>query len=180
MYHTWSFCLLHNCFIKTQPRKLKILIWSRSLVVEWLAHFTAMREISRSNQASYLIHTYWNTRVGKSNWPPCWPSGGQQVSHQRLVSRNIYHIHLCQVWVRLPTLALKPRADVTRSQNQGYQCPHKKDMCPWNFLFILCFKITYFTSNFHHFNSHSLANGINDIFAWFNYTSILSCQSYEN
>ena len=28
------------------------------------------------------------------------------------------------------TLALKPRADVTRSPKQGYQWPHKKDMCP--------------------------------------------------
>ena len=28
------------------------------------------------------------------------------------------------------TLALKPRADVTRSPRQGYQWPHKKDLCP--------------------------------------------------
>ena len=28
------------------------------------------------------------------------------------------------------TLALKPRADVTRSPKQGYQWPHKKHMCP--------------------------------------------------
>ena len=28
------------------------------------------------------------------------------------------------------TLALKPRADVTRSPKQGYQWPHKKDMRP--------------------------------------------------
>ena len=28
------------------------------------------------------------------------------------------------------TLALKPRADVTRSPKQGYQWPNKKDMCP--------------------------------------------------
>ena len=27
------------------------------------------------------------------------------------------------------TLDLKPRADVTRSPKQGYQWPHKKDMC---------------------------------------------------
>ena len=29
-----------------------------------------------------------------------------------------------------PTLALKPRGDVTRSPKQGYQWPHKKDSCP--------------------------------------------------
>ena len=32
--------------------------------------------------------------------------------------------------MRESTLALKPRADVTRSPKQGYQWPHKKDMCP--------------------------------------------------
>ena len=29
-----------------------------------------------------------------------------------------------------PTLALKPRGDITRSPKQGYQWPHKKDSCP--------------------------------------------------
>ena len=29
-----------------------------------------------------------------------------------------------------PTLALKPRGDVTRSPKQGHQWPHKKDSCP--------------------------------------------------
>ena len=28
------------------------------------------------------------------------------------------------------TLALKPRADITRSPKQGYQWPHEKDLCP--------------------------------------------------
>ena len=27
-------------------------------------------------------------------------------------------------------LALKPRADITRSSKQGYQWPHEKDLCP--------------------------------------------------
>ena len=31
------------------------------------------------------------------------------------------------------TLALKPRADITRSLKEGYQWPHKKDMCPTKF-----------------------------------------------
>ena len=30
-------------------------------------------------------------------------------------------------------IVLKPRADVTRSPKQGYQWPHKKDMCPPKF-----------------------------------------------
>ena len=32
--------------------------------------------------------------------------------------------------IRLPTLALKPKEDITRSPKQGYQWPHKKDLCP--------------------------------------------------
>ena len=32
-------------------------------------------------------------------------------------------------WIK-PTLALKPRGDVTRSPKPGYQWPHKKDSCP--------------------------------------------------
>ena len=38
------------------------------------------------------------------------------------------HVILCfhQVQIRLLTLALKPRADITRSPKQGYQWPHKK------------------------------------------------------
>ena len=30
----------------------------------------------------------------------------------------------------LPTLALKPRGDITRSQKNGHQWSHKKDLCP--------------------------------------------------
>ena len=33
------------------------------------------------------------------------------------------------------TLTLKPRADITRSPKQGYQWPHKKNLCPPNFIF---------------------------------------------
>ena len=38
---------------------------------------------------------------------------------------NIYHVCLCQVQIRLPTLALKPRWKVTRSLKNGYQWPQK-------------------------------------------------------
>ena len=65
-----------------------------------------------------------------SDWLPCWLPRGQQVSHQRWISGNVYYIHLLQVWIRLPTLALKPRGDITRSPKQGNQWPHKKDLCP--------------------------------------------------
>ena len=48
---------------------------------------------------------------------PCWPSG------------DVQHIRLCQVRIRMPTLALKPRGDVTISPKQEFQWPHKKDLC---------------------------------------------------
>ena len=43
--------------------------------------------------------------------------------------RNVHYVYLCQVQIRLPTLALKPRGDITRSPKQGYQWTHKKDIC---------------------------------------------------
>ena len=42
----------------------------------------------------------------------------------------MYYIHFHQMRIRVPTLALKPRGDVTRCPKQGYQWPHKKDLCP--------------------------------------------------
>ena len=49
--------------------------------------------------------------------------GCQEVS--RCHTRGEAHVRLCQVLTKLPTLALKPRGDKT----EGYQCPHKKDVC---------------------------------------------------
>ena len=43
---------------------------------------------------------------------------------------KIANLHTRPVRIRLLTLALKPRGDVTRSPKQGYQWPHKKDLCP--------------------------------------------------
>ena len=51
---------------------------------------------------------------------PCWPSRGRQVQHQRWISGNMLRVHLHQVWIKLPTLALKPRGNFTRSLKQGY------------------------------------------------------------
>ena len=69
-------------------------------------------------------HICW-IKLNKSKSLTCWPLRGQQVSHQRWISGNVC---LCQAWIRLPTLALKPRGDITRSLNQGYQWSNKKDL----------------------------------------------------
>ena len=74
----------------------------------------------------------WIRLMAASIWvkvaqPPCWPSRGQQVSHQRWISGIARRQDSMQA---ISTLALKPRADITRSPKQGYQWPHEKDMCP--------------------------------------------------
>ena len=61
---------------------------------------------------------------------PCQLPRGWQVSHQKWIRE---HVRVCPplpAWIRLPTMALKPRPDITRSPKQGYQWSHKKDLCP--------------------------------------------------
>ena len=70
---------------------------------------------------------------GESNWLLCWPYTPANVSLQRWISGKIYHIHLHQGWIRWLTRALKPRGDVTRSPNQGYQWPQKWTCTQQNF-----------------------------------------------
>ena len=48
---------------------------------------------------------------------------------------HISHMPPSKVKIRLPTLVLKPRENITRSPKQGYQWPHKKDLCPPNIFF---------------------------------------------
>ena len=69
-----------------------------------------------------LAHKYMDV----ATWLPCLLLKGQQVSHKRW----IWGIHCMQVMKHasegITTLALKPRADVTRSLRQGYQWPTKR------------------------------------------------------
>ena len=63
---------------------------------------------------------------------PCWPLYSQQVSHQRWIS-GIHGTEVTKHVSEGSTLALKPRGDIARSPKQGYQWPHKKDLCPPKF-----------------------------------------------
>ena len=71
--------------------------------------------------ATYLC---WNMHVGKGtgchagiiHWQRCCTRGESQ---------GTYITHLHKVWIRLPTLASKPRGHITRSPKQGYQWPYK-------------------------------------------------------
>ena len=62
----------------------------------------------------------------------CLQQRGQQVLHQRWILGNMYHIWL---QIRLPTLVLKPRGNITRSPKRWHQWPHKKDVFPPKIIF---------------------------------------------
>ena len=57
---------------------------------------------------------------------PCWSSRSWRGSHQGWISRNLHRICLCQVQIRLPTLALKPRGDATRKSKTGISVVPRK------------------------------------------------------
>ena len=58
---------------------------------------------------------------------------GCDAQHTKFVICCITYASI-KVRIRLPTLALKPRGDVTRSPKQEYQWSHKKDSCPTKIL----------------------------------------------
>ena len=77
--------------------------------------------ISRLSPASYLC---WNTHVGKVTG--C-RTGCQEVSvaPKMNLTECTSHMPLPKKWIRLHTLALKPRGDVTTSPKQGHQWSQK-------------------------------------------------------
>ena len=104
-------------------------------VSEWQRNSKTSVRLLLHAAADIVLGTWtWYVRPGilpllhacrKPAWLPCWPLCSQQV--------------LCQRWIwrdasEKSTLALKPSADVTRSPKQGYQWPHKKNLCPPKFL----------------------------------------------
>ena len=71
-----------------------------------------------------------------ANFWKIYPKNKNLPSHQV----PLYHVHLCLVWKWLPTVALKPREDITRSLYRGISAPPPptpppKDLCPPNFFF---------------------------------------------
>ena len=61
---------------------------------------------------------------GESDWLLCWLYTPAEVSHQRWISGNVYHVHLRKVRIRQNPLWLW-NPEVTRSPKQGYQWPQK-------------------------------------------------------
>ena len=71
--------------------------------------------------------------------------GGKGRWHTRDESEESVVHRWGSTQVRESTLALKPRADITRSPKQGYQWPHKKDLCATKILKKKSSKVTRLT-----------------------------------
>ena len=94
-----------------------------STEAEWVARQTAKQEVSGSNPS---IPPLLKHACGEGDWLLCWhytPAKGValEVNLRERMSRTPPH----SLNKAEPTLALKPRGDVTRSPKQGYQWPHK-------------------------------------------------------
>ena len=97
-----------------------------------------MEVLSRDSsvgRASVLSHTVSSGMIAYTNASQV---HGRDSSAAMLATKRLAGVTpevnlgelLCQMQIRLSTLALKSRGDVTRSPKQGYQWPHKKDSCP--------------------------------------------------
>ena len=92
-------------------------------VAEWVARQTAEQEVGSSNPG---IPPLLKHACGEGDWLPFWHYTLAKVLHQRWISGNVYQSTPLQSSNKVePTLALKPRGDITRSPKQGYQWPHK-------------------------------------------------------
>ena len=91
-------------------------------VAEWVAHQTAEQEVGGSNPS---IPPLLKHSCGEGDWLLCWLYTPANVSHQRWISGNVYHVCLRIVQIRQNPLWLWNPGDVTRSPKQGYQWPHK-------------------------------------------------------
>ena len=63
----------------------------------------------------------------------CDSDSGPELDDQPNILLSIFQTDEPTDGIESEVFAFKPRADVTRSPKQGYQWPHKKDMCPPKF-----------------------------------------------
>ena len=68
----------------------------------------------------HLCNSVW----GQDWWPACRQEVG--MCSTRGGSQGMYIMFTSAMWIRQPTLALKPRGDVTRNPKRGYQWPQKR------------------------------------------------------
>ena len=100
-------------------------------VVKWVVHQTAEQEVGGSNPG---IPPLLKHACGEGDWLLCCqytPAKG--VAPEVNLREHILRTPPPSANKAEPTLALKPRGDVTRSPKQGYQWPHKWTCVQQNF-----------------------------------------------
>ena len=94
---------------------------TNSLLVAGSLWPPAKQEVCGSNPASYLC---WNTHVGKVTGSYTWLYTPAEVSHQRWISGNVYHVCLRKVRIRQNPLWLwNPEETSQEVRNRGISGP---------------------------------------------------------
>ena len=119
-FSTWK--LEWICFIDSTSRLLLTQIWFRNHLLDWGGKsFNSQVNLKRSVTPGSMGSTPTHTNTGKSMWigyqVSCWLPKDWQVSHLSWISKNSK--------MRGSSLALKPRADFSRSSNRGTSGPVK-------------------------------------------------------
>ena len=121
----YDFCpLLKNIKIMDIPSKFLVCDLVSILLVFWLK--------------KCVPNMYWGLRIESGTQPllkhACGEVTGCHAGCQEVIrcrtSGQSEGSYIMYTWIRLPTLALKPGRDVTRSPNEGFQWPHKKNLFP--------------------------------------------------
>ena len=110
-------------------------------LVHYYSIIQAAREIKTPSRNGRVVYSAVlraaRTVVGSSPEPPpilygqvCKYVGSKSYTVSRCHNRGESEDHSSEKGYKGSTLALKPRADVTRGPKQGYQWPHEKDLCP--------------------------------------------------
>ena len=90
-------------------------------MAEWVVRQTAEQEVGSSNPGipPPLKHT-----CGEGDWMLCWLYTLAEVSHQRWISGNVYHVRLRKVWIRQNPLWLwNPEETSPEVWNRGISGP---------------------------------------------------------
>ena len=93
-------------------------------VAEWVARQTAEQEVG--SIPPLLKHV-----CGEGDWLPCWHYTLAKVSHQRLISGNVYHVRLYQVRIRQnPLSGFETQKRRHQKSKTGVSVAPQMDMCP--------------------------------------------------
>ena len=93
-------------------------------VAEWVARQTAEQEVGGSNPG---IPPLLKHACGEGDWLLCWHYTPANVSYQRWISGNVYHVRLRTVQIRQNPLWLwNPEETSPEVQNRGINGPTKK------------------------------------------------------